>query len=138
MTDTPKWLRPLAAVALLWNLLGCAAFAADMMLTPDDVARMDVVQRAMYEARPAWSVIGTAAAVIGGALGSLGLLLSRRWAYPLLALSLAGVVVQDVGMAQAFGTWPGAAVLALQAVVLLVAIALASLARRGVRDGWLR
>ena len=56
MTDRPKWLRPLAVVALLWNLLGCAAFAADMMLTPDDVARMDVVQRAIYEARPAWSV----------------------------------------------------------------------------------
>lgn len=82
MSTTPKWLRPVAIVALLWNLLGCGALAADLMLTPDDVARMQAAQRTLHEARPVWSVIGTVIAVTTGVLGSLGLLLARRWAHP--------------------------------------------------------
>ena len=36
--NSPKWLRPVAIVALVWNLLGCAAFLSDLTLTPADVA----------------------------------------------------------------------------------------------------
>lgn len=136
--NAPKWLRPVAVLALLWNLLGVAAFVADLLVSPDDVARMDAAQRAMYEARPLWSVVGTGVAVIAGALGSLGFLLRRRWARGLLAASLAGVVAQDTGMAPAVAGLPSPVVLALQGLVLVVAIALLVLARRGVASGWLR
>ena len=40
MNAAPKWFVPVAILAVLWNLLGCVAFAGDLMLTADDVARL--------------------------------------------------------------------------------------------------
>ena len=139
MVRAPAWFMPVAIVALLWNLLGCFAFASDLMLTPADVAKMSAEQQALYAARPAWAVAATAVAVIGGALGCIGLILRKRWALPLFVLSLVGVIAQDIGLfvltdgAKLAGT----VAVVLQGVVLLVAIGLVLLARKAIRNGWI-
>ena len=130
---------PVAVVALLWNLIGCAAYLSDVMLTPADVAKLSDAQQAMYAARQAWSVAATAIAVWGGAAGSVGLIMRKRWATPLLLASLAGVIVQDVSLfmlGKAAGQAGGAA-MGLQALVLLIAIGLLVLARRATARGWI-
>lgn len=139
MSKAPGWFLPVAIVALLWNLLGCFAFVSDLMLTPADVAQLSPEQQALYAARPAWTVAATAAAVFGGALGCIGLILRKRWALPLFVVSLIGVVVQDIGLfALADGaSLAGPVALALQGVVLLVAIALVLLARKAIGRGWI-
>ncbi len=139
MEQTPKWLRPVAIAALLWNLLGCAAYLSDVMLTPEAVAKMDAAQQALYAARPAWSVAATAIAVWGGAAGCLGLIMRRRWATPLLIASLAGVVAQDAWLFVLSGTAAQALPVAvvLQGLVLLIAIGLVLLARKAAAQGWL-
>jgi hypothetical protein len=96
MEQPPKWFLPVAIIALLWNLLGCFAYLSDVMLKPEDIAKMSAAQQAMYHARPAWSISATAIAVWGGAAGSLGLILRKRWANLLLIASLLGLVGQDV------------------------------------------
>ena len=78
----PVSLKVVAIVALLWNLLGCLAFFSDLRLSPDDLARLPEAQQALYAARPGWAVAATAVAVFGGVLGSIGLLLRRKWAFP--------------------------------------------------------
>lgn len=141
VTAMPKRVRVFAALALLWNLLGCLAYLADVTMDPAAVARLPAPEQAMHAAYPAWAVAATAVAVWGGALGSLGLLLGRRWALPLLAASLLGVIVQDIALFGMFGHLlqaAGSAVMAMQALVLLVAIVLVVVARRGVRRRWLR
>jgi hypothetical protein len=139
MGATPKWYWPVTILALVWNLLGCAAYLHDVTLTPDAIAQMSADQQALYAGRPAWAVAATAIAVWGGALGCIGLILRKRWALPLLMASLAGVIVQDLAlfvMTDAVSVaGPTAAV--LQAVVLLVAIGLVVLARRATSRGWL-
>ena len=138
MTAAPKWFTPVAVAALLWNLIGCAAYLGDAMLTPDDVAKMTAAQQAMYNARPAWSVAATATAVWFGAAGCVALIARRRWAMPLLALSLLGVVVQDVSLLMfSRAAAAEAGVLVLQALVLVIAIALVYLARLATSRGWL-
>jgi len=139
MNKAPKWYMPVAIVALLWNLIGCAAYLADVTLTPEDVAKMSAAQQALYNSRPAWAVAATAIAVWGGAAGCVGLILRRRWATPLLIASLAGVIVQDIGL---FGmtdvvSQEGPKVLVLQGLVLLIAIGLVLLARKATARGWL-
>jgi hypothetical protein len=139
MNPTPKWYLPVTVLALLWNLLGCAAYLSDVMLTADDLAQMSAAERALYETRPAWAVAATAIAVWGGAAGCVGLVWRKRWAMPLLAASLAGVLVQDLGLfvlsTQVVQFAPP--VIVLQGMVLLIAVALIVLARRASARGWI-
>jgi len=139
METAPKWFRPVAVAALIWNLLGCFAYLSDVTLTPDDVAKMSAAQQALYASRPAWAVAATAIAVWGGALGCIGLIMRKRWATVVLLASLAGVVVQDIAL---FGltdaaSQAGPAVLGLQGLVLVIALALVALGRNAQRHGWL-
>ena len=139
MNNAPKWFVPLAIVALVWNLLGCFAWVMDLMLTAEDVAALPPDQQAMYAARPAWAVIATGIAVLGGAVGSLGLVVRKGWARSVLGLSLIGVIAQDIGMfgmTDALNT-AGAVPVVLQSLVLLVAIGLVLLARKALRRGWI-
>jgi hypothetical protein len=139
MSTVPRWFRPVAIVALLWNLLGCAAFLADLRLTPEDIAKLSSAQQAMYAARPVWSITATAIAVFAGTFGCIGLLIRKRWAFLLLVVSLLGVIAQDVGLfgiANA-GSGAGLVPVILQSIVLAVAIGLALLARNGIARSWL-
>lgn len=139
MNPAPKWYLPVAILALLWNLLGCAAYLGDVMLTPDDIAKMSPAQQALYAARPAWAVAATAIAVWGGAAGCLGLVLRKRWALPLLLLSLAGVIVQDVALfvLSSAAAQAGTVAYVLQGLVLAIAIGLVLLARKAIARGWI-
>lgn len=140
MAAAPKWYLPVAIVALLWNLLGCMAYLSDVMLKPEDVAKLPAAQQALYAARPAWSVAATAFAVWGGALGCLGLILRKRWATPVLIVSLLGVIGQDLSLFAMSGAiaQAGAVALVLQGLVLVVSIALVMLARKAAGQGWIR
>lgn len=137
--NAPRWFKIVAVVALLWNLLGCFAFASDLLLTPEDVAKLPAGQQALYAARAGWAVAATAVAVIAGALGCLGLLLGRKWAFPVLLVSLVGILVQDYGL---FVLADGAALagpvaVVMQGIVLAVGVALVLLARKAMARGWL-
>lgn len=137
MSARPKWYLPVAILALLWNLLGCAAYLSDVMLSPADIAAMDATQQALYNSRPAWAVAATAVAVWGGAAGCIGLMLRKRWSAVLLELSLAGVIVQDIGLFILSGINPGTFVMVMQGLVLLIAIGLVVLSRKAIAHGWM-
>lgn len=139
MNPPPKWLKPVAVIVLLWNLLGCVAFAMDASLSAADIATLPAAQQELYAARPAWAVAATALAVVAGAIGSLGLLLRKGWAFVALAASLIGILAQDLNL---FVLTDGAqlggpAVIATQGLVLAVGIALVLLSWKGVKAGWL-
>jgi hypothetical protein len=139
MNRPPSWFKVVAVVALLWNLLGCAAFFSDLRLSPEALAELPESQQALYAARPAWAVVATATAVFGGVLGCIGLLLRKKWAFLVLVLSLLGIVVQDFGLFVLAdgGTLAGPVAVAMQAVVLAVGIGLVFLSRKGIARGWL-
>lgn len=139
MNTAPKWFLPVAGIALLWNLVGCFAYLSDVTLTPDDIAKMSETRQALYASRPAWAVAATAIAVWGGAAGCVGLLLRKRWAFPLLLASLAGLVVQNLGLfvISDAASLVGPEVFALQGMVMLIAIGLVLLARKAIARGWI-
>jgi hypothetical protein len=139
MKQQPRWFLVVAAIALLWNVLGLSAVIADVRLSAADIAALPANEQALRRALPAWCVVASVVAVIGGVLGCLGLLLRRQWALFLLYLSAAGVVLQEVCI---FGVAGGAksvgpAVWVLQGLVLAVAIGLVWLGLRAKQAGWL-
>lgn len=140
MSKSPAWFKVVAVVAVLWNLIGCLAFVSDMRLSPDDIAALPDAHQTLYKARPGWALAGTAVAVVGGLLGSLGLLFGRKWALPVLIASLFGLLVQDIAMFLLVDgvTLAGPAAVVLQAMVLVIAIGLVLLGRMAMARGWLR
>ncbi|MGH8042521.1 MAG: hypothetical protein ACREPN_10805 [Rudaea sp.] len=139
MTKAPKWFYIVAIVALLWNLIGCVAFVSDLNISPEELAKLPAAQQALYAARPGWAVAATGVAVLGGLIGCLGLLLSKKWAFVLLVLSLIGILVQDYGLFVLVdgATLAGSIAAILQAIVLAVGIALVLLSRKAIARGWL-
>ena len=137
MSARPKWYLPVSILALFWNLMGCAAYLSDVMLSTEDIAAMDATQQALYNSRPAWAVAATAVAVWGGAAGCIGLILRKRWSARLLEISLAGVIVQDIGLFILSGVNPGTFVIVMQGLVLLIAIGLVVLSRKAIANHWL-
>ena len=139
MNKAPKWFMVVAIVALLWNLLGCLAFFADLQLSPQDVAKLSVAQQTLYNARASWAVAATALAVFGGAIGCVGLLLRKKWAIILFVLSVIGILVQDFGLFIMVNgaTLAGPVAVILQLLVLAIAIGLVFLSWRAIARGWL-
>lgn len=140
MSKSPLWFKVVAVLAILWNLIGCLAFASDIRLTPDDVAKLPDAQQALYNARPSWAVASTAVAVVGGALGSVALIFGKKLALPLFIASLIGLLIQDYGM---FVSVDGAALadstaVLLQSLVMIIAVGLIFLSRKGISRGWLQ
>ena len=98
MEAVPKWFKPVAIAALVWNLLGCAAYLADVMMSDEAISALSSAERAIRNSRPLWVVSATAIAVWVGALGSIGLVMRRAWSKPDLIVS---EFVNDAGLTPA-------------------------------------
>ncbi len=139
MQPAPKWYLPVVILALLWNVLGCVAYLADAMMSPETLSQMTEAQQALYAARPAWSVGATAIAVWFGVLGCLGLIMKKRWAAPVLLASLLGVIVQDLWLfvlSNAVAAY-GSAAYGMQGLVLVISVGLVWLGRTAVQREWI-
>ena len=132
--------RIISILALLWNLLGVAMFFLQTGLSAEEIAALPEAQRMVYEAMPSWLAVFYGVSVFAGALGSLGLVLRRRWAMPLLAVSLASVLVQMIAIYALTPAWQASGVSGLPMTLLITGIAvyLFWYARRASRRGWLR
>ena len=80
-----------AAAGLVWNLMGCLNFITQT--NPENVARMPEIYQVIIAGRPPWATIAFAFAVFGGAVGCILLLMRRQMAFPVLAVSFAGIAV---------------------------------------------
>lgn len=135
----PLWFMVVAGLALVWNLLGVAAYLGQVMMSDESIAALPEAERALYEGVPAWAVSAFAIAVFGGALGSLLLLLRKRLSVPVLVVSLVGVLVQMyhsffvANSMEVYG--PGA--IAMPTMVVVIAFYLVWLSRSSVLRGWL-
>ncbi|MCA9200450.1 MAG: hypothetical protein KDA87_23080 [Planctomycetales bacterium] len=138
--SAPKWFGIVAAIALIWNLLGCMAFVMQLLVSEDQLDDLPTAQQELFQNIPNWYFVAFAAAVLGGAGGSLGLLLRKKWAVALFWISLAGVVVQQVYMYLLSDTIRvmgiGAAV--MPTLVLIIAIKLLWLSRTATQHEWLK
>ena len=132
--------RIISIIAFAWNLTGVTMFLMQMQVTPEQIAAMPEAQRVVYEAMPSWLAIFYGLGVFGGAFGALGLLLRRRWAMPLFAISLAAVIVQMAAIYAVTPAWEVSGASSLPMTLLIVGIAAFLLwyARHASRRGWLR
>ncbi len=101
MTDSnskpPIWFWIVSVVALIWNGLGIMAYLARAFATDEMIAALPEEQQAEFLTEyPAWYTASFAIAVFAGTFGCIALLIRKKWAYGLLALSAIGAIVQHV------------------------------------------
>jgi hypothetical protein len=93
-TSVPIWFWIISILALLWYLMDMSAFYMRVFMTDEVIKSMPENQQHLYQNMPQWVNIVFAAEVFGGVLGSLGLLLRKKWALPLFYISILGVLSQ--------------------------------------------
>jgi len=138
-TKCPVSFWVVAVIALLWNLFGLFSFYTHFTATPAVVATWPEAQQQIAAATPRWIYVAFAIATIGGVLGSLGLLVRKRWAVPVLLLSLIAIVIQ---FGSVYALTPAWALSGVGGVILPLCIALFGLflwhyARKAAARGWL-
>ncbi|TDK24399.1 hypothetical protein E2F46_08965 [Luteimonas aestuarii] len=136
----PPWFWVVAVLALLWNLLGAWMFWQNLAMTPEALAALPDAQRQVTLARPHWTFVPFGIGTLGGVLGALGLLLRRRWAVPVLLLSLLGIAVLFAAMYAATPVWAltGVRGAVFPIVLVLIGGLLWLYARKSAARGWLR
>ena len=138
ITKVPKWFMIVAAILLVWNLLGVMAYIMQVMMSPETLAALPQEQRQLYENTPAWATAAFAVAVNFGALGCVLLLLRKNLAGLFLQLSLAGVLVQMFHaffLSKSFEVF-GPGELVMPVMVIVIAIYLVLLAAKAKTNRW--
>jgi hypothetical protein len=128
------------ALALLWNSFGAFDYTATQLELPFWVAQFTPELRAYLDAAPWWATATWAIGVWGAFVGSLGLLLARRWAVWMFAASLAALAVNTLYnfvIAKA-GSALGDAAVPMTVFIWVVAVALLAYAWRQKQRGVLR
>lgn len=137
-TRIPVWFRVAAIAAVVWNVLGVAAYLMEVTMSEAALAALPEAERLLYERMPAWVTAAFAIAVWSGLAGSVALALRRRIALPLLTASLVAVLAQMgyLFLVAGVAAVKGAASAVMPAVIVLIAAALVWLAVRVRRRGW--
>jgi hypothetical protein len=85
----------IAIIALIWNIMGVMAYLTQAFMSDEAKALLPEADQAMYSEIPAWATAAFALAVFGGFLGSLALLLRKKWATFVFIISLLGILAQQ-------------------------------------------
>jgi len=136
----PVWFWIVSILALLWNLMGVMSYLGQAYMTDDMKAEYTSDQLALMDSTPAWATAAFAIAVWGGLLGCIAILLRKKWAIPVLMLSLICILVQMTysffmtNAAEIYGPLPG---VIIPLLVIIIAIALVQFARIAEKRNWI-
>ncbi len=136
----PVWFWIVSVLGLLWNLLGAMAYLGQVFITDEMKASMPADQLELMANTPAWATAAFAIAVWGGVLGCIGLLLRKKWARPVLLLSLLGILVQMsyaffmTNAAEVYGTVQG---VVMPLLLIGIGVCLVLFAKSSQNKGWI-
>jgi len=131
-----SWFRIAAWLAVVWNAFGVVMYLSSVGMFGDPMAGMSETDRAAAASIPDWITGAFAIGTMTGLIGSIGLVLRRKWAASVLIVSLIALLILEgwivflSGALESFG-------LAVPIMVSLGAVLLAWLAVHARARGWL-
>lgn len=131
----PGWFRIAAVIAIAWNAFGVAMYLSSVGLF-GEMAVHSEAERAAAASIPGWITGAFAIGTFAGLIGSVGLLLRKAWAQPVLIVSLVALLILEgwivffSGAVEIFG-------IAVPIMVSVGAVLLAWLATRARANGWI-
>jgi hypothetical protein len=138
---TPWHVWLVGVLALFWNCVGAFDYLMTETRNASYMSTFTSEQLAYFYGFPTWVIATWALSVWGGVVGSVLLLLRRRWAMPAFAVSLATMVLtffHNFVLTDGLAIMGGVGGLVFSAAILAIAIALLIYARTLARHGVLR
>ena len=136
----PKWFWVVAIFFLLWNILGVLSFMGHTFITEETLAVLPEEERALYDDYPLWTNIIFAIAVLFGMLGSIGLILKKKWARLTFLISLCAIIPQmihNVFFTDSMKVYGLAQAVTMPILVIVFGLLAYLFARNAVRKSWL-
>ena len=136
----PVWFWIIAILFLLWNIMGVVSFFAHTFISEEALANLPTQERELYGDYPIWTTIVFATAVFGGLLGTLGLVLKKKWSKMAFIISLFAIIPQMIHnlfftkSMEVYG--PGQAA-TMPIMVVVFGIFLVWFANYGIKKNWL-
>ncbi|GAA6137088.1 hypothetical protein NBRC116583_08350 [Arenicella sp. 4NH20-0111] len=138
--QVPMWYWLIAIIALLWYLMDMSAFSMRVFMLEDMIEAMPDEQQALYLGMPNWVNTVFAIEVVGGVLGSLCLLLKKKWALVFFGMSIVGVLAQTsyvYFLSDALSVL-GVSAKIMPMVAISIGVGLIFFARHSVMMSWLK
>ncbi len=143
-TTPPKAYWVISTIAVLWNVMGILQFFTEYGFwknpeTRKALGEMAEPMGAIYDITPGWLYVVFAIAVVTGFIGSVGLLLKKKWSIPVLLVSLVAVVIQMAYFVFVSNSVEllGMTSVIMPSVVILFALFLWYYSKRANVSGWL-
>lgn len=93
--SVPRWFMVVALLAVVWNAFGVAMYLNSVGIFGDPMAGLSETERAAASSIPEWITGAFATGTFTGFFGSVGLLLRKTWAQPVLLLSTMGLLLLE-------------------------------------------
>lgn len=136
----PIWFWITSVIALLWNAMGAYMYLIQAYNTESFQAMYTSEQLEMVNNAPSWATAAFAVAVFGGVLGSIGLLLRKKWAKSVFLLSLLGIIAHQIiynlfmsGAIEEYGT----AAIFFPVLTFIIGGILLLFTNKSITKGWL-
>ncbi|MBL1279914.1 MAG: hypothetical protein COA33_006565 [Fluviicola sp.] len=140
-TKVPIWFWIVAVIFFLWNIMGVLSFFMHTFMPEDALALLPEKERQLYDSYPMWGTVLFAVGVFCGLLGSLGLLLKKKWSKQVFIISLFAVIIQMIhnvfftGAIEIYGLAQAAT---MPAVVILLGLLAVWFSNSAVKKNWLK
>jgi hypothetical protein len=135
----PIWFWIVSVIALIWNAMGVMQYIGQAYNTESFREQYTTEQLEMIANTPTWATAAFAIAVFAGLLGSIALLLRKKWAYSLFLISLLGVSVQmihNLFIMKSVDIYGPAAVI-MTAMILAFALLFLWLSKKSIAKEWI-
>lgn len=138
-TTIPKWFWIVAVLTLLWNLMGVVSFYIHVFISDESMQALPIAEQELYNSYPLWTKIAFAVAVLGGFIGSIGLLMKKKWTKSAFILSLIAIIPQMThnlfftNAREVYG--PGTEIMPI--LVVVFGVFLVWFSSFGIKKGWL-
>lgn len=132
-----RWYYAGAVASFLVMAMGCWTYVLQVTADP---AGLSLDERQLLAITPWWQTAAFAIGVWAGLAGSVGLLLRRRWAEPLLGISLAGTALWFAAfiLVRQIRETASSDVLLVPGVILVLTWTIFWFARHSRQRAWLR
>lgn len=130
----PSFFWAVGVIAFLWYAFGVYNFLMHAFLTSEALSQLSSADQVFHDNLPAWYISAFALAVFTGLIGSIALLIRKRWAYIIFVISFLDVGIQQFYVLTEIN--PRDIFMSLSSLV--IAVFLVWFSKRAVSKGWLK